>query len=584
MCTCVAGWAGSGHGADGCLWDDPSLSDLVAGGGATLSPVFAPDTTVYVLALPPGVLSATIIATVAEPRFATIRVDGTEVASGAAAEVSAGGLAPRIVNVVVTTDSGAALTYAVVVTRASVYVKASNTGTSNEFGTSVSLSADGTRLAVGAPRERSSATGINGDQTDTGANDTGAVYVFARSGATWVQEVYVKASNAQAGDHFGHAVALSADGARLAISADHERNGGMVYVFSRMDSTWIEEARFRGSNTERSDQFGYALSLSGDGTRIAVGAYLEWSSATGINGNEASNGSLYSGAVYVFSRSGTSWTQDAYVKASNTGNEDRFGCFVSLSGDGTRLAVGANGEDSSATGIDGDQADFRARDSGAVYMFALTGAIWAQEAYIKASNTGGAGSLPGRPGDQFGYSVSLSSDGLRLAVGAPTEDSSAIGVGGDQTDNSAADSGAVYVFAATGTTWVQEVYIKASNTSMTDRFGGAVCLSADGAQLAVGASWESSSARGIGGDPFDWGTDEGGAVYAFTRTGSRWAQGAYIKASNTGAFDTFGASVSLTASGAQLAVGAPFESSNARGIGGDESNDLKSRSGAVYAF
>src|SRR5690606_20389410 len=104
---------------------------------------------------------------------------------------------------------------------------------------------------------------------------------------------------------------------------------------------------------------------------------------------------------------------------------------------------GAHHEASAATGVDSDQADNSASSSGAVYVFKRTGVVWEQEAYLKASNTGAD--------DNFGSSVSLSGDAL--AVGAFGEDSAATGVGGDQLDNSASGSGAVYVFKRSGSVW-----------------------------------------------------------------------------------------------------------------------------------
>ena len=130
--------------------------------------------------------------------------------------------------------------------------------------------------------------------------------------------------------------------------------------------------------------------------------------------------------------------QPTYVKASNTEADDYFGYSVAISADGNTLAVGALGEASNATGINGDQNDNSATHSGAVYIFVRNGTTWAQEAYIKASNTDA--------GDYFGYSVSLSSDGNTLAVGAYGEDSDATGINGDQDNNNATDSGAVYVY------------------------------------------------------------------------------------------------------------------------------------------
>jgi hypothetical protein len=113
-------------------------------------------------------------------------------------------------------------------------------------------------------------------------------------------------------------------------------------------------------------------------------------------------------------REGTTWTQQAYLKASNTGVSDFFGYSVSISGD--TIVVGAMYEDSGATGVDGDQGS-GATDSGAACVF-VRGTTWTQQAYLKASNTGA--------GDNFGYSVSISGD--TICSGAWQEDSNATGV------------------------------------------------------------------------------------------------------------------------------------------------------------
>jgi hypothetical protein len=201
----------------------------------------------------------------------------------------------------------------------------------------------------------------------------------------------------------------------------------------------------------------------------------------------------------VFKRAGGVWVQEAYLKASNTGEDDVFGRSVSLSGN--TLAVGARGEDSAATGVDGDQGDNGASRSGAVYVFKRAGAVWAQEAYLKASNTGG--------NDEFGHSVSLSGD--ILAVSAWQEDGASIGFNGDQGDDGATASGAVYVFKRTGSVWAQTAYLKASNTDADDEFGYSVSLSGD--ILAVGAHQEDSAAISIGGDQTSNTLSDSGAVY-----------------------------------------------------------------------
>jgi hypothetical protein len=336
----------------------------------------------------------------------------------------------------------------------------------------------------------------------------------------------------------------------------------------------------KASNTGAFDEFGYSVALSGDGNTLAVGAHEENSNATGIGGNQADNSVVGAGAVYVFERDGAgAWSQQAYVKASSTGEIDHFGGSVALSGDGNTLAVGARNESSNATGIGGNPANNSASGSGAVYVFERDGAgAWSQQAYVKASNTDFD--------HEFGYSVALSGDGNTLAVGARNEGSNATGIGGNQADNSASYSGAVYVFERDGAgAWSQQAYVKASNTGASDLFGLSVALSGNGNTLAVGAYGEDSNATDIGGNQADNSASASGAVYVFERDGAgAWSQQAYVKASNTGANDYFGVSVSLSGDGNTLAVGAYLEDSNATSIGGNQADNSASSSGAVYLY
>ncbi len=346
---------------------------------------------------------------------------------------------------------------------------------------------------------------------------------------------------------------------------------------------------FKASNTDSNDEFGWAMSLSGDGNTLAVGARLEDSIATGVsNSGENDNTATDSGAIYVFSRDGNLWVQQAYIKATNTEANDQFGSAVSLSSDGNTLVVGASLEDSAATGINIDgngEDDNTAENAGAVYVFSRSGVTWNRQAYIKASNTG--------EGDQFGSVVSLSGDGNTLVVGASEEDSIATGISSDDSsedDNTASNSGAVYVFSRNGTTWVQQAYVKANTIGGDDRFGNAVSLSEDGNMLAVGASEEDSVATGISNDgsgESDNTAGNSGAVYVFSRNGTTWSQQVYVKASNTGTGDSFGQTVSLSGDGNMLVVGASGEGSAFTGIstdGSGEDDNTANRSGAVYIF
>jgi len=191
------------------------------------------------------------------------------------------------------------------------YVKASNTDADDLFG--YRMAADGDTLAVSAYSEDSAATGIDGDQDDNSALNSGSVYVFVRdSSGNWTQQAYLKASN-----------------------------------------------------TGTSDQFGFSVAISGD--TIVVGAPKEDSGATGVNGDQEAGPAGSSGAAYVFVRSGTTWSQQAYLKASNTEENNRFGEAVAVHGD--RIAVAVTFENSNATGIDGNQLTNIAEDSGAVCAF-----------------------------------------------------------------------------------------------------------------------------------------------------------------------------------------------------------------------
>jgi len=155
----------------------------------------------------------------------------------------------------------------------------------------------------------------------------------------------------------------------------------------------------------------------------------------GVNGDELDNSASSSGAAYVFVRNAGIWSQQAYLKASNTNAGDSFGTRVALDGD--TLLVSSN-EASNATGVDGDDSDNSAPLSGAVYVFIRSGGSWSQENYLKASNTDGD--------DRFGRWNGIALGGDTVVIGACREDSNATGMNGDELDNSSIDSGAVYIF------------------------------------------------------------------------------------------------------------------------------------------
>jgi hypothetical protein len=193
--------------------------------------------------------------------------------------------------------------------------------------------------------------------------------VFTRTEATWAQQQYLKSLTTHERERLGFSLALSRDGSTLAAGA-RGVNGfaGAVSVFVRDAGTWSQQAQITSSNAEANDLFGGSVALSSDGSSLAVGAIGERSAATGIGGDQTNNAAPLVGAVYVFNRSASTWSQRYYVKASNSSGGDQFGNSIALSGDGAIMAVGAPGEDSIATGIDGPELD-GAESAGAAYVF-----------------------------------------------------------------------------------------------------------------------------------------------------------------------------------------------------------------------
>jgi len=478
------------------------------------------------------------------------------------------------------------------------YIKASNADAFDRFGYPVVMSTDGDTFAVGAWQEDSSATGVDGDQRDDSLEEAGAVYVFGRDEAgTWSQQAYLKAFNPDANDYFGGSVTLSADGSTLAVGANGESSGsagiggdpsddslpaaGAVYVFTRDDTgTWSQQAYIKSSSPDSLDAFGFGVALNAAGDVLAVGAQGEASGAAGIDGDEADDSLAGAGAVYVFTRDGMdTWSQQAYIKASNPDAYDRFGTRVALNASGDTLAVGAQGESGSAPGINGDQSNDSFPNAGAVYVFARDGMdTWSQQAYIKSASPD--------VGDDFGGAVALSDDGSTLAVGAQSEASGAIGIDGDPHDDSTVSAGAAYVYTRDGMgTWSQQAYVKASNPDSSDDFGISVALSANGNTLVVGAQGEASGDSGIGGNQNYDDQYRAGAVYVFVRDDTNtWSQRSYVKAPNPDTQDRFGYTVSLSGSADTLLVGAPFEAGGSTGIGGDQEDDRSYSSGAVYLY
>ena len=479
------------------------------------------------------------------------------------------------------------------------YFKAVNAETGDYFGTSVTIGGD--TLVVSAQNESSNQNTILNGATASGDNSntsSGAVYVYKRSGANWTQEAYIKAANNDANDKFGASLSISGNSLAIGVpledsnqstitngttaSSDNTNvSSGAVYVYKRTGTTWLQEAYIKAVNNDFSDKFGNSVSLSND--TLAVGAPEEDSNLTTItNGSTASgnNGNLNSGATYIYKRSGATWAQEAYIKAVNNDIGDNFGNSVSVSGD--RLIVSAKAEASNQSTITNGataSADDTSSSSGAVFVYKRQGVLWTQEAFIKASNNNSF--------DNFGIQAKLNGD--TIVVGAWMEDSNQNTITNGATssgDNSNINSGAVYVYKRTGVTWAQEAYIKASNPDANDNFG--LNLGVSGDTIVVGSSNEGSNQSTITNGTTassDNTYSSSGATYVYQRTGTTWTQEAYIKSSNNDDSDLFAASLDI--SGDTIVVGAPFEDSNQTTISSGETASLDNsflESGAVYVY
>ncbi len=378
------------------------------------------------------------------------------------------------------------------------------------FGEAVSLSADGMTLAVGSSFDGSPAQGINGDPTapnPTPFGRSGSVHVFTLSAAGWVQQAYIKASDSARDLIFGIRLALSDDGNTMAVQAL-----GKIYLFERLNDEWTETTILNTSGN-------ISISLSGDGNSLAV--------ASRSNRN-----------IELFERSGNSWQQQSTaIIASDleTLTESHVNIVPSLSQDGNTLAIGAS--------------------SYAVFLLERTDNSWSTKATLRASNADVS--------DRFGSAISLSANGKSVVVGAKHESSFASGVNGFELDNTKSRSGAAYIFVNNNGNWEQQAYLKAGVSDAIDEFGGAVSISANGDIVAIGAQNERGASVGINGDENDNSQDRPGAVYVFARNNGSWQQQAYVKAKDTDGFAWFGESISLSADGSALAVGAKYQGSGA---------------------
>ena len=270
------------------------------------------------------------------------------------------------------------------------------------------------------------AVDISGDTIAVGAyghnSQTGAVYIFIRSGTTWSQQAKLSAGDAFLGDNFGGSVAIDGD-TFIAGAATKDGNTGAAYVFTRSGSAWSQQAKLSAVDGAAEDRFGNSVAISGDSA--IVGAYTRSSNT---------------GAAYIFTRSGGTWSQQAKLSGSDSAASDHFGINVLISG--TSAFVAAQDND---TG------------TGAVYFFTQSGGAWSQQAKIKASNSA--------KNTFFGRSIALDGDTLVVSRGF--------------------GKGVAYVFTRGAGTWSQRAALEGSDAVVSDWYGMSVAVS--GGTALVGA-------------------------------------------------------------------------------------------------
>lgn len=331
---------------------------------------------------------------------------------------------------------------------------ASDRAANDNFGYSVAITADGSRVIIGAP---------NADESMS--TNSGAVYVFRREGSTWIQEAILnQAASLVNNVYFGFSVAIDDNGDRIVIGAYGANSSrGYVYVYSRSVTTWTLEVLLQSTVATNDDRLGISVACNADCSWIVAGAVRNTS------------GSVRSGTAYTFRRSGTIWYEETKLIQSDPQVDDYFGYSVALNQDGTRAVVGAPLEDPSGL-----------TTAGSAYVYVRSGNTWSQEAKLVASDASA--------NSQFGLSVDMDNAGSKIIVSANIATVGAIST-----------SGAAYVFNRSGSSWTQEVKLISSDLATNDRFGSCVAMTGDGTKVVIGASGKGSGVAYIFNKiGFDW--------------------------------------------------------------------------------
>ena len=388
--------------------------------------------------------------------------------------------APTTIPVVEPTSVSDALPkYSFITGSISLKLMNDSTGKSTNFGTSVAIDKD--KIIVGDPKDYSE------------GSDSGSAVIYKLADDTWVEQAQISADDIYQGYEFGGAVDIDGDTAVIGAIGGAK---GAAYVFELEDGIWTQQAKLIDLPTDSSAQFGNSVAISGD--TLVVGA-------PGDDEPETDSGS-----VFVYTRSDKVWTKQTQLTPSGriyTLASNRFGESVSINDD--KIYVGASG-DWTTNGT----------DSGAVYVFGLSGSTWTEEQRLNASD--------GSEGDKFGKALSVFNG--TLVIGAPYH------------DGNGTDSGAAYVFVRdTDDEWYEETKLVASDGVSSDNFGWSVGAGEDLA--IVGALYSDAP------------SSDSGSVYTYDRTGTDWIERSKLNGTESASGDKLGTSVSV--SGGLAAAGAP---------------------------
>lgn len=341
-----------------------------------------------------------------------------------------------------------------------VYVKSGNNwvyaaklvafipGIDEAFGMAVDVSADGNMIAVGAPNYSDVAT------------HQGAVYVFRRTWGTWEQIGFLTHVDPMTNDSLGSAVAISADGMTIATAAPMKEGSyaaqGIGYIFTYDGTLWSQQSKLVHEDAAAGDQLGRCISISDNGSLVMLGA-----------GYKSDSGLYQNGAVYVFSGSGAMWSQQSKISSPDPVGKDRFGSSVSLSFDGLTAVIGAPNKN----GVSGS-------GQGAAYVFNYANGNWGFTVKLAALDPSQS---------QFGQSVSLSDDRLRIAIGAFV----------DSSLTPVVRHGSVYTYKLIDGVWLPDQKKTVATPQTDGLLGGQVCYSSTGRYLFASAVGDDSLAGAV---------------------------------------------------------------------------------------